>query len=77
MVAAQIIFPAKVMLDPWICRSICIESYNSLTVKAAKASINVSKVSYKSRTHPWYDKKEKYLCKISMFTFKSFSARLT
>ena len=43
-----------------------------MTVKAVKASINVSNLSYKSYTLLWYAKKEKYLHKISMFTFANF-----
>ena len=60
------------MLDPWICQSVCLQNYDCLTVKAAQASINVSNISYKSCTLLWYTKKEKYLHKISMFTFTKF-----
>ena len=34
-------------LDPWICQSVCLQSYDCLTVKSVKASINVSNVSCK------------------------------
>ena len=57
------------MLDPWICQCVCLQSYDCLTVKAVKASINVSNVSYKSCSLNWYAKKEKYLHEIYMFTF--------
>ena len=48
---------------------VCLKSLHCLTVKAAKASINVSNISYKSCTLLWYTKKEKQLHKISIFTF--------
>ena len=41
-----------------------------LTVKAVKASINVSNVSFNNSTLLWHAKKERYLHKVSMFTFK-------
>ena len=46
------------VLDPWICQPICLQSSDCLTVKAVKASINVPNVSYKSCTLLWYAKKE-------------------
>ena len=46
------------MLGPWTRQSVCLQSLNYLTVKAAKASINVSKVSYKGCTLFWYAKKK-------------------
>ena len=51
--------------------SVCLSTKlkDCLIVKAVKASINLSNVSYKSCTLLWYAKKEKYLHKISMFTF--------
>ena len=57
---------------PWTCQTVCLLNYNCLTVKAVKASINVSNISYKSYTLLWY-KTEKYLHQISMFTFTIFS----
>ena len=47
-----------------------------LTVKAVKAFINVSNVSYKSCTLLKHAEKEKYLCEISMFTFTENFSRL-
>ena len=45
-----------------------------LSVKAIKASISVSNVSYKNCILLWYTKKEKHLHEIPMFTFtKIFS----
>ena len=49
--------------------SLHVYKAKTVTVKAVRASINVSKVSYKSCTLLWYAKKEKYLHEISMFTF--------
>ena len=46
------------MLDGWIWQSIYLQSEGCLTVKAAKAFINVSDVSYKKCTLLWYTKKE-------------------
>ena len=57
------------MLDTWIYQSVCLQSYNCLTVEAVKASTDVSNVSYKSCTLLWYAEKENHLHKISMFTF--------
>ena len=59
-------------LDPWICQSVCLAAKLRLTVKAVKASINVSNVSYKCCTFVWYTKKEKYLHEVYMFTFIIF-----
>ena len=56
------------VLDSWICQFIGLQSLLSdcLTIKAVKASINVSNVSYKSCALLWYAKKKsiytKYLC---------------
>ena len=47
------------VLDPWIFASLSV--YKAKTIKAAKASIKVSNVSYNSCTLLWYAKKEKYL----------------
>ena len=35
------------LLHPWICQSVCLQSQDCQTVKAVKASINVSNDSYK------------------------------
>ena len=57
--------------------SLFVYKAKTLAVKAVKASINVSKVSCKSCILLWYAKKEKYLQKISFFTFtKIFSPGL-
>ena len=60
------------MLGPWTRQSVCLQSLNYLTVKAVKASINVSKVSYKGCTLFWYAKK-KYLHEIGFFSEGVFS----
>ena len=66
------------VLGPWICQFIGLQSLlsDSLTIKAVKASINVSNVSYKSCALLWYAKKEKYLHEISMFTLTKNFPRL-
>ena len=58
------------MLDPCICQSVCLQS--CLTVKAVKASTNMSNISYKSCKLLWYAKREiytEYLCLLSQKTF--------
>ena len=60
------------MLDPCICQSFCLPSYDCLTVKAGKASINVSDASYKSCTLLWYTKKRKLLAWNVYFTFTKY-----
>lgn len=60
------------MLDPCICQSVSLQS--CLTVKAVKASTNMSNISYKSCKLLWYAKREiytEYLCLLSQK--KSFS----
>ena len=74
-VATQIIFfclhsDVVLVLDPWICQSVCLQSYDSLV----KPSFNVSNVSHSSCTLPWL---QKYLHRISMFAFTNFFLRLT
>ena len=43
---------------------------SQIEVKAVKASINVSNVSFSNSTLLWHAKKERYLHKVSMFAFK-------
>ena len=47
------------ILDSWIFKSVYLQSLEFLTVKDVEASINVSKVSYKSCTLLWNAKKGK------------------
>ena len=56
------------MLDPWICQSFCLQSWDWLTLKAVKVSVNASNVSYKSCTLHWYAKKEIYIKYLFAFT---------
>ena len=69
------------MLDPWICQSVCLLSSDCLIVKAVKASINVSNLSYKSCTLLGYAKKKsiytKYLCFLSQQFFTTKVGDLT